>query len=121
MILLFATATFASDLLHHDLSVRLDPDKGALVVDDRITLPKNGSSDPFFTLHAGLTPSIATPGVVLRKTRTSRGWSPWSGTGWSSRRRTCVHRYVRRTIQHPRTGREGTGQGIQEHGGHDIG
>jgi len=52
---------------HHDLSIRLDPDKGMLAAEDTVTLPADAGKKLVFTLHAGLNPVMLTTGVLLQK------------------------------------------------------
>lgn len=66
----------ASGLPHHVLSVRIDPDRGTLVSEDRVTLPASSGAEAYFTLHAGLEPAVTTPGAVLRKTAEVPGAVP---------------------------------------------
>jgi len=77
--LLLPTISSGGELLHHELSVALDPLARTVRARDVLTVPGPLFSDDgktlSFSLHEGLAPSSPTPGVVLRKTG-SRGSAP---------------------------------------------
>lgn len=60
----------ASQPIHHEMGVRLNPRAGELWVEDKITLPDSpspaGGKKIHFLLHEGLTPTSTTPGVEIR-------------------------------------------------------
>ncbi|MDB4285585.1 M20/M25/M40 family metallo-hydrolase [bacterium] len=61
----------AAELLHHDISVQLDPENHRLAVRDEISLPPSlpGSRNQplIYFLHPGLSPLSPTPGVTLTR------------------------------------------------------
>jgi aminopeptidase N len=57
---------YAQPLIRHDLQVVLQPPRHRIQVTDTITLPAEAGQTWDFVLHAGLQPSISTPGVRLR-------------------------------------------------------
>jgi hypothetical protein len=64
----------AADLIHHDLSLTLDPDRHTLEAHDTVTLPprllSTGERSISFTLHGGLSPRSPTAGVLIERTGT---------------------------------------------------
>jgi hypothetical protein len=69
-----------ADLIHHDLSVTLDPDRRTIEVRDTVTLPARLFPSPersiSFALHTGLDPRSPTDGVVIERTGTVEGTPP---------------------------------------------
>ncbi|MBI5445845.1 MAG: hypothetical protein HY900_32095, partial [Deltaproteobacteria bacterium] len=71
-LLLAATCAVAAPdpAVHHELAVSLDPERGHLQVEDRITLPEGLPLAPeglSFTLHAGLSPASRSEGVRIER------------------------------------------------------
>ncbi len=60
------------NIVEHDLQVRLDPQQHTLAVEDKISLPANSSSEYIFTLHKGLSPTIADHNIQLTELTTSK-------------------------------------------------
>jgi len=61
VILAFNTPVIAAAVIHHDLDLSLDPKNGQLIGRDTVTLPDELITDRrevFFSLHAGLYPSL---------------------------------------------------------------
>ena len=71
-----ALAAPAQERLHHGLKVTLDPAGHRLSVRDRITLPEVPGGPVSFTLHAGLSPQIETPGATLSPAQAAPGADP---------------------------------------------
>jgi len=69
---LLPASSTAGELLHHELSVVLDPQAHSVQVEDVVTVPETLFSESGrvlrFSLHEGLAPASPTSGVVLRKT-----------------------------------------------------
>lgn len=63
-------------LIHHDLTVTLQPEEHRLSVKDTITLPENHSGALRFLLHSGLAPSSPTPGVRVVREAAPKGAVP---------------------------------------------
>jgi hypothetical protein len=57
----------AGATVHHDAEVRLSPAEHRLAVTDRVTLSDASAEAAVFTLHAGLTPTVTTPGAALER------------------------------------------------------
>lgn len=53
LLILFGQLSFADDIVHHDFSITLQPSKGLLKVEDRISL-QHATSEIEFTLHQNL-------------------------------------------------------------------
>ncbi len=72
-------AALGAQIIHHDLSVVLDPVSHSLRVSDTVTVPESflaGDGKPLtFSLHEGLSPSSPTAGVGILKSG-SHGGSP---------------------------------------------
>jgi aminopeptidase N len=62
-LVLAAPVLQGAELIHHDLQVRLHPERQSLSVLDTVTIPDG--MDPVFFLHKGLQPSSPTPGVKI--------------------------------------------------------
>ena len=62
--------------IHHDINVRLEPERNMLTVEDSITLPPDRPGELVFLLHAGLNPITPTPGVGIELTAASMGAVP---------------------------------------------
>ncbi len=64
----------SSDIVKHELAVRLEPASGELSVEDRLLLPaawtKKGKALEF-TLHADLTPLTLTPGASVKRVQSN--------------------------------------------------
>jgi hypothetical protein len=66
----------AADLVHHDLTVTLSPGEHRITARDTVTLPKGPKAEIVFSLHAGLGPKSATPGVQIKRGSTGHGPVP---------------------------------------------
>jgi hypothetical protein len=79
ILLLLPAISSGEEILHHQISVALDPQARSVRASDVLTVPGSLFADDgrklSFALHEGLAPSSPTPGVVLRKTG-SRGSTP---------------------------------------------
>ncbi len=62
--------------IHHDLNVRLEPDRNAITVEDSILLSDESSHELVFILHSGMDPASPTPGVKITKTAESMAGVP---------------------------------------------
>ena len=62
--------------IHHDVNVRLEPERNMLTVEDSITLPPDRPGELTFMLHAGMGPITPTPGVRIELTAASMGSVP---------------------------------------------
>ncbi|MBK7379780.1 MAG: M20/M25/M40 family metallo-hydrolase [Ignavibacteriales bacterium] len=61
------TLTFASETLHHKISVTIDPSKHFIEASDEIKIPANQiKPDMFFLLNNNLTVTSETPGVLVK-------------------------------------------------------
>ena len=66
MILFGAVAEADMRVIHHDLSVKLDPEAQTLQVTDHVDLKDSRIAE--FLLHEGLNPRVISPGATLSKT-----------------------------------------------------
>ncbi|NOX36705.1 MAG: M20/M25/M40 family metallo-hydrolase [Calditrichaeota bacterium] len=65
---LISTLVPATQTIHHELTVRLDPKAGTLTVTDAISIPENQrSSIRYFLLHENLEIQSVSSGVVIRE------------------------------------------------------
>jgi aminopeptidase N len=74
VLLCFCSPSLIAGLLHHEISVRLDPAEGTLQASDEIDLP--AGVEAVFLLHAGLDPRSPTPGVDITRVGRVEGAVP---------------------------------------------
>jgi hypothetical protein len=56
--LLLLSQSHASDLIHHDIIIQIDPDKGFFSAEDKIYLPERHQETISFFIHKGFNPEI---------------------------------------------------------------
>ncbi|OGW27683.1 MAG: hypothetical protein A2X56_08260 [Nitrospirae bacterium GWC2_57_13] len=60
-----AAEPLKTGMVHHDINVRLEPERSMLTVEDSITLPPGRPAEMRFQLHEGLEPITPSPGVRI--------------------------------------------------------
>ncbi len=68
-----AAEPLKSGMVHHDINVRLEPERNMLTVEDSITFPPDRPAEMRFLLHEGLEPITPSPGVRIEYETTYAG------------------------------------------------
>lgn len=71
MLILFVVTGYSKDIIHHDISVKLNPEKHFIEVSDKIRIPKDYNKQIYFVLNNNLKVQSDNPGVKIKLLRSN--------------------------------------------------